>query len=64
MVEKVGPGGGGYTSLCGDEVLVWLDPCGIIMLKTKTSHGDPVELNEEEARALVVKLTEFIEAMR
>ena len=36
----------------GGEVTVWVDNGTSIMLRSVTPHGDPVELNAEEAREL------------
>ena len=33
----------------GDEVRVWAEPGGPIMLRVVESSGDPVELNEHQA---------------
>jgi hypothetical protein len=35
--------------LAGGEVVIWVEPDGPIMIKTKDPRGDPVELTEEEA---------------
>ena len=37
--------------LFGGDVTLWSED-GVIMLKTCDPHGDPVELNEEEAATL------------
>ena len=34
------------------DIYLWSDPCGSIFLKVKNQSGDPVELNEHEAREL------------
>jgi hypothetical protein len=33
----------------GDEVRVWVEPGGPIMLRAVEPSGDPVELNEDQA---------------
>ncbi len=35
----------------GDEVSLWVDPNGVIMLKAVEPSGDPVELNGDQALA-------------
>lgn len=42
-----------------EHVTVWQD-AGVIMIKTREPHGDPVEMNEEEALALVQTLSKLI----
>jgi hypothetical protein len=46
------------------EVMVWLDPSGVICLKTVNSHGDPVELAEHEALEIAEALTRLVQAQR
>jgi hypothetical protein len=42
-----------------EHVTVWKD-AGAIMIKTREPHGDPVEMNEDEALALVQALSDLI----
>ena len=51
--------------LADDDVRVWAEPGGPIMLRAVTSYGDPVELNETEARAIadvLLRLAKRIES--
>jgi hypothetical protein len=53
--------GGEYQppfSLSDGDVSAWID--GGIHLKAATSHGDPVELSAEEAKALVAVLLRMV----
>ena len=36
-----------------DEILIWTEAGGPIMMRAVTAAGDPVELNEVEARRVV-----------
>lgn len=42
-----------------DDIVAWAEPGGPIMLKASTSFGDPVELNESEARKLADLLVQL-----
>jgi hypothetical protein len=46
------------------EVVIWLDPSGVICLKTVKPHNDPVELAEHEALEIADALTRFVRAQR
>ena len=51
--------------LDGDDVRIWAEPGGPIMLRAVASYGDPVELNETEARAIadvLLRLAKRIES--
>lgn len=43
-----------------EHVAVWSDG-GAIMIKTREPHGDPVEMNEEEALALIRALGRLVD---
>ncbi|HYI39721.1 MAG TPA: hypothetical protein VE053_05305 [Allosphingosinicella sp.] len=43
-----------------EHVTLWEDG-GVIMIKTWEPHGDPVEMNEDEARALAQALSSLIQ---
>jgi hypothetical protein len=45
----------------GTDLNMWIDPNGVICMKATTSFGDPVELNLDEARVLLKKISEFIQ---
>ncbi|HLP83271.1 MAG TPA: hypothetical protein VK157_02890 [Phycisphaerales bacterium] len=44
----------------GTDLHMWIDPNSVICIKAVTSLGDPVELNLDEARVLLNKVSEFI----
>ena len=46
------------------EVMIWLDPSGVICLKTVNPHNDPVELAEHEALEIAEALTRLVRAQR
>ncbi len=46
------------------EVVIWLDPSGVICIKTVNPHNDPVELAEHEALEIADALTRFVRAQR
>jgi len=47
---------GEIIELAGGDVVLWSEPGGPIMLKTREPHGDPVEMNEHEAKELAAAL--------
>jgi hypothetical protein len=47
-----------FISLSDGEVRAWID--GGLHLKAVTTFGDPVELNADEARALIAGLSELL----
>jgi hypothetical protein len=47
------------TYLAGGDVYLWLEQESSVMLKAVTSSGDPVELEEEDARQLAAVLLRF-----
>jgi hypothetical protein len=47
-----------------DEISVWIDDGGAIIIKTHEPHGDPVELAEHEAPELAALLTRLVEQLR
>lgn len=51
-------------TVSGGDIVLWTANGGSLFIKAKTSFGDPVELNAEEARELVavlINLTKEIE---
>ena len=42
-----------------EHITIWVD--GGIHIKTREPHGDPVEMNEEEALALAALLQRLVE---
>ena len=42
-----------------EEIVVWAEPGGPVMLKAVSPFGDPVELNANEARQLAALLLEL-----
>jgi hypothetical protein len=46
--------------ISGGEILVWLDPSGIICLRTRNAYDDPVELAEHEATELAELLLRLV----
>ena len=48
------------VSLSGGEVVMWVDPGAALHLKCITSTGDPVELNADELRELILILDRFL----
>lgn len=55
MVTKV------YNLFGGDEVILWAEPGGPIMLKVVEPSGDPVELNEDQASELAGLLRQLVD---
>jgi hypothetical protein len=56
MTEKhIAPGGQVYYTVSGD-ISVWAEPGGPLVIKTTDAHGDPVELNADEAKDLIALL--------
>lgn len=49
--------------LAGGEVIVWEAERASIHLKLASKHGDPVELNAEEARELASVLTKLADSI-
>jgi hypothetical protein len=45
----------------GEEIYLWADPCGVIMIKTVNPYGDPVELTYEGAAELIAVLQRMID---
>jgi hypothetical protein len=54
----------GYTELSGGDVRLWINEGGVISLKVVTRHGDPVELNEDEAQELIATLQKLVAGIR
>ena len=42
------------------EWKAWAEPDGPIMLKAVSPYGDPIELNVQEAKELIKKLSELV----
>ena len=47
-----------------DDVTLWVADGGSIHIKTRESHGDPVELTEEDALELAAILVKLVEELR
>lgn len=45
------------------SICMWVEQDSSIQLKAITNYGDPVELNEHEARLLAAKLLEFADSI-
>ncbi len=50
---------GVYYTISG-EVAVWTEPGGPLLIRTTNPHGDPVELNSDEARDLIDLLQKLV----
>jgi len=50
--------------IASGEIEVWIDPAGIICLKSRNEFGDPVELAEHEAIELAELLTRLVNELR
>jgi hypothetical protein len=50
-------------NLAGEEISVWLDSCGAVMLKVNSKSRDPVELGEGELEELIEILTKLYKEM-
>ena len=48
------------SSIDDKEWSAWAEPDGPIMLKAVSAFGDPIELNEQEAKELIKKLSELV----
>ena len=46
-----------------EHVTLWIEQGRSIHIKTREPSGDPVELNEHEARELIQILTELVEKL-
>ncbi len=62
--DKMNPDRGDVEEFAGGEVVLWLDPAGIICLKTRSKFNDPVELAEHEALALAESLIRLVRQQR
>lgn len=50
--------------LLDGDIRVWINEGGAISLIVRDKHGDPVELNEDEAEGLVNVLVDLIRKCR
>ena len=48
-------------SLADKDCMVWVEQESSIQMKAVTSHGDPIELTDEEVKSLVDFLTTYLE---